>query len=163
MSTASSVIPVPEPLFGRKLYAAMKSDFDYSQILWTMQRYNPEMTRSNAEGLLDAFLQWISLAPLNTRDRFITMFQTPVEEAFHCFVLNTRLYKGFCDKFLPFFFHHDPIVSEAKEDVHEWANYTVNLMESEFGAELNPELKLWREQFDSGTYHVACAGPGGHC
>jgi hypothetical protein len=149
--------------YGRDLYSAMKSDFDFSQIIWTMRRYNEAMSQEDAVRLLDAFLQWISLAPLNTKERFITMFQTPVEEAFHCFVLNTRLYRSFCDQFLPFFFHHDPIVSEAKEDVHEWAKYTVNLMEAEFGEELNPELKVWREQFDDGTYHVACAGPGGSC
>jgi hypothetical protein len=149
--------------YGRELYAAMKSDFDFSQIVWTMLRYNESMGKEEATRLLDAFLQWISLAPLNSRDRFITMFKTPVEEAFHNFVLNTRLYRQFCDQFLPFFFHHDPIVSEAKEDVHEWAKYTVELMEAEFGDDLNPELKRWREQFDAGTYHVACAGPGGHC
>jgi len=141
----------------------MKRDFDYSLIIWTMRRYNKAMTEEVAQQLLDAFLQWISLTPLNTKEHFVTMFQTPVEEAFHCFVLNTRLYRAFCDKFLPFFFHHDPIVSESSENVHAWAEYTVQLLEREFGDELNPELKLWREQFDAGTYHIACAGPGGSC
>lgn len=158
-----AVKPVSTYRHGRELYAAMKSEFDYSQITWTMLRYNEGMTQTEAERLLDAFLQWISLAPLNSKDRFITMFKTPVEEAFHNFVLNTRLYRQFCDQFLPFFFHHDPIVSEAREDVHEWAKYTVELMEAEFGDDLSPELTLWRTQFDNGTYHVACAGPGGHC
>lgn len=160
-ATAQSIAATQR--YGRELYEAMKSDFDFSQVTWTMLRYSDRLTQAEADRQLDAFLQWISLAPLNTKDRFITMFKTPVEEAFHSFVLNTRLYQKFCDQFLPFFFHHDPIVSEAKEDVHAWAKYTVELLESAFGEDLNPELKLWREQFDNNTYHVACAGPGGHC
>lgn len=150
-------------VFGKPLYYEMKAEFDYSQITWTMLRYNEEMTEEEAERLLDAFLQWISLTPLYTGDRFITMFQTPVEEAFHCFVLNTRLYKEFCGRFLGFFFHHDPLVDEEGPEVEASARYTIELLEQSFGIDLSPELQEWRRQFDAGTYKVACSGPGGHC
>lgn len=148
---------------GNSLYLRMKSEFDYSQILWTMKRYNEDMSAQEADGLLDAFLQWIALTPWNTEEKFVTMFQTPVEEAFHCFVLNTRLYSDFCHKFLGFFFHHDPLVEESGDEIAAMAKYTVELLESEYGGSLNENLKLWRVQFDSGDYKVACAGPGGSC
>lgn len=155
--------PVVELKHGMVLYEGMLSGFDYSQIIWTMRRYNPEMTEERANQLLDAFLQWISLAPLNTNNQWVTMFKTDVEEAFHCFVLNTRLYKKFCDKFLGFFFHHDPLVNESGPEIEAAARFTLENLEKSFGSELNPELREWRRQFEDGTYKVACAGPGGRC
>lgn len=150
-------------VYGKPLYDRMKSGFDYSQILWTMSRYNPAMSKDEAGRLLDAFLQWISIVPLNDANQFVTMFQTPVEEAFHCFVLNTRLYKQFCEQYLGFFFHHDPLVQEEGEEIARAARFTVEKLEEAFGEDLSPELKAWRVQFDSGNYKVACSGPGGHC
>ena len=149
--------------FGRPLYDEMLRGFDYSQITWTMRRYNDDMTQESADELLDAFLQWISLAPLNTADQWITMFQTDVEEAFHCFVLNTRLYRDFCEQYLGFFFHHDPLVEESGPEIEAAARFTLEQLEASFGESLSPELKEWRVQFDSGDYKVACSGPGGHC
>jgi hypothetical protein len=159
----TQVAKVQEAQYGKPLYDEMRSGFDYSQIIWTMRRYNEDMTETRAHELLDAFLQWISLAPLNTRERWITMFKTDVEEAFHCFVLNTRLYKEFCQQFLGFFFHHDPLVEEAGPEIEAAAKFTVETLEECFGPGLNPELKDWRRQFDAGDYKVACAGPGGSC
>jgi len=149
--------------YGRPLYDSMRRDFDYSQITWTIRRYNPEMPEERAEELLEAFLQWISIAPLNNDHQWITMFQTEVEEAFHCFVLNTRLYREFCEKFLGFFFHHDPLVEESGPEIEAAARFTLERLEESFGEDLRPELKEWRAQFDSGDYKVACSGPGGHC
>lgn len=149
--------------YGREIYEEMRSRFDYSQIIWTMRRYNEHMSEERAMHLLDAFLQWISLAPLNTDKQWITMFKTDVEEAFHCFVLNTRLYRQFCDQFLGFFFHHDPLVEESGPEIEAAARFTLENLEESFGDVLNSEFKEWRQQFEDGTYHVACAGPGGHC
>lgn len=159
----SSVVQQHDIVFGKPLYDLMKAGFDYGQIVWTLKRYNPAMTDEKADRLCDAFLQWISLAPLNTKTRWITMFKTDVEEAFHAFVLNTRIYKAFCDKYLGFFFHHDPLITDTGPEIAAAAKFTVENLEQSFGSELNPELRLWREQFDAGTYHVACSGPGGSC
>jgi hypothetical protein len=152
-----------KPHFGSPLYDEMREHFDYSQIVWTMRRYNPEMTEDRANQLLDAFLQWISLAPLNTPAQWITMFKTDVEEAFHCFVLNTRLYRDFCNRFLGFFFHHDPLVEESGPEIDAAARFTLENLEQSFGSGINPEFKEWRRQYENGTYQVACAGPGGSC
>jgi hypothetical protein len=151
------------PRAGRSLYEEMIKDFDYSQINWTIRRYNNSISETDANQMIDAFLQWISLTPFNTREIYMVMFKTPVEEAFHNFVLNTRIYQVFCQKFLGYFFHHDPMVQETGPEVERIAKYTVEMLEKTFGADLNPLLKEWRQQFDEGTYHVACAGPGGSC
>ena len=154
-----------EIIYGKPLYEEMCRNFDFSQITWTMRRYNSEMTQERADELLDAFLQWISLAPLNSKekDQWVTMFKTDVEEAFHCFVLNTRLYNEFCEKFLGFFFHHDPLIEESGPEIEAAAAFTIDTLEFSFGDTLSPELKKWRKQFDDGSYEVACAGPGGSC
>ena len=128
-----------------------------------MKRYNAEMSQERADELLDAFLQWMALAPLNSKDRYITMFQTDVEEAFHCFILNTALYKKFCDRFLEYFFHHKQRSDEEGAEVTAAAAFTVKSLEDAYGDNLHPELKEWKKQFDAGTYKVACVGPGGHC
>lgn len=148
---------------GHALYDRMRTDFDYSQIVWTMLRYNDGVSRERAEALLDAFLQWVSLVPLNTPEAYVVMFKTPVEEAFHSFVLNTRLYDQFCNRFLGAFFHHDPLTEETGAEVEGLARYTVKLLEQEFGPSLHPELREWETQLSEGTYKVACVGPGGHC
>jgi len=150
--------------FGKSMYDKMRANFDYSQIIWTIRRYNKDISEERAEHLLDAFLQWVSLVPLNKEDVYVAMFQSPVEEAFHCFVLNTRLYARFCEQFLGSFFHHDPLVEEEGPAVERIARYTVEQLEQHyFGGELHPELKEWRKQLDAGTYKVACVGPGGRC
>ena len=148
---------------GSELYERMKSDFDYSQIIWTIRRYNTDISEERAAELVDAFLQWISLVPGNTPRQYITMFQSPVEEAFHCFVLNTRLYRQFCEEYLEFFFHHDPLAEEAGPEVVAAAEFTVTSLEQEYGATLHEELREWRRQFNDGSYKVACVGPGGGC
>ena len=160
---SAAVTPVRSGKFGKALYQEMRKDFDYSQIAWTMKRYNSEMSQSRADELLDAFLQWISLVPANGSDKFVVMFQSPVEEAFHSFVLNTRLYSEFCDRFLGVFFHHDPLVDESGPEVERLAWYTVEALEKEFGDALHPELREWRTWLEGENYKVACVGPGGHC
>jgi hypothetical protein len=148
---------------GRNLYETMKQEFDFSQISWTIRRYNSEINEARSEELVDAFLQWVSLAPRNTNQQFITMFQGPVEEAFHCFVLNTRLYRSFCEKFLGYFLHHDPVIDENVPDIASAAEYTVNSLQAEFDVSLHPDLQDWCKQFVEGSYEVACVGPGGRC
>jgi hypothetical protein len=160
---SATATPLRAAKFGKALYQEMREHFDYSQITWTMKRYNAEMSQNWADELVDAFLQWVSLVPTNQADNFVVMFQSPIEEAFHSFVLNTRLYSEFCERFLGEFFHHDPLVDEAGPEVERLAWYTVEALEKEFGDELHPELRQWRTWLAGENYKVACVGPGGHC
>lgn len=160
----NTITPLPSvQKAGKTLYNEMINDFDYSTINWTIRRYNDSISEEDANQMIDAFLQWISLTPINNRELYMVMFKTPVEETFHNFVLNTRIYQVFCDKFLGYFFHHDPMIQETGPEVERVAKYTVEMLEKTFESELNPLLKDWRRQLDDGTYHIACAGPGGSC
>jgi len=147
----------------RDLYDQMRRGFDFSPVIWTMRRYDTDMSEARATELLEAFLQWVSLVPSNTPTNYVVMFQTPVEEAFHAFVLNTRAYAAFCEQFMGFFFHHDPLTDEAGPEVEQFARYTVDRLKAEFGEQLHPELRRWEADFAAGTYRVACVGPGGRC
>ena len=164
MPTETVTAPVKSSVkSGKALYHNMRANFDFSLIRWTIRRYNPKITEDQADAMIDAFLQWFALAPLNTPTRYVVMFNTPVEEAFHNFVLNTRLYGKFCEQFLGYFFHHDPLTQENGPEVEPLARYTVDLLQDTYGEELSPLLRDWIQQFHDGTYHVACVGPGGHC
>lgn len=147
-----------DTLYGQELYKEMKLNFDYSQITWTMTRYNKSITDDKAEELLDAFLQWVSVVPaieIGEANTFV-MLETPIEEAFHSFVLNTKLYQEFCDKFLGFFFHHNPLKEETGPQIDAGVRYTVELLEKCHGTNLHPLLKEWRGLLENGTYKVAC-------
>lgn len=143
---------------GPELFDRMKLHFDYEQILWTMMRYDENQTRERATELLDSFLQWFSLLPAIQPGGTYVMLKTPVEEAFHAFVLNTRLYQEFCQQFLGTFFHHDPVTEERAPELVDGIRYTVELLEKTYGNELLPPLREWRNQLDAGTAQIACVG-----
>ena len=145
---------------GKELYNDMISSFDYWQIVWTIKRYNKNISDPEANEMLNAFLQWVAAIPAISKgeNNVFVMLETPVEEAFHAFVLNTRLYQKFCERFLGFFFHHDPLTEETLETTELGAKYTVNLLESLYSEDLHPLLKDWRKQLNNDTYKVACVG-----
>jgi hypothetical protein len=88
------------------------------------------------------------------------MLKTPVEEAFHAFVLNTRQYKAFCERFLGYFFHHDPVTEERAPQMQNGIRYTVELLEKHYGESLLQPLCEWRHQLDDGSAQIACVGCG---
>jgi hypothetical protein len=162
--TRQSVVSIQkERLHGKALFQQMNDEYDFSNVTWTIQRYNKEITEAKAQEMLQAFLQWFSLAPMDSDDRWITMFQTDVEEAFHAFVLNTALYQDFCSRYLGYFFHHNPLVEEEGPAIESAARYTVESLMKEYGDDLHPMLQEWTTQFANKTYKVACVGPGGRC
>jgi|SRR5882724_10412408 len=154
----TAVVPSSCTLAGRALYSRMLSEFDYSSVVWTITRYNENVQRDAAYGLVRAFLQWVSLTPVIEAGQMYVMLKTPVEEAFHSFVLNTRAYEAFCLKFLNSFFHHDPLFEENAEQTEDAIEYTVGRLEAEFGEELEPALKEWRVLLNEGRARAACVG-----
>lgn len=163
MASQTAALNKKDRPFGQELFHTMIDEYDFGNVTWTIQRYNKAISDAKAKEMLHAFLQWISLAPLNSDDRWITMFQTDVEEAFHSFVLNTALYQDFCTRYIGYFFHHNPVIEEEGPEIEAAAKYTVEALVKEYGEELHPMLKEWKIQFDMGTYEVACVGPGGSC
>ncbi len=143
---------------GRELYCRMLSEFDYGPVVWTMTRYNEGMQKEEAFRLVKAFLQWVSLVPIVEASETYVMLKTPVEEAFHSFVLNTRAYEAFCSKFLGSFFHHDPLFEESAPQMNKAIEYTVRRLEQEYGDELEPALRDWRTLLNEGLARAACVG-----
>lgn len=163
MVSQAAVSMVKDRTYGKVLFQKMIEEYDFGNVTWTMQRYNNEIDDKNAAEILQAFLQWLSLAPLDSKNQWITMFQTEVEEAFHAFVLNTELYHDFCNRYLGYFFHHNPLVEEEGPEVQAAAKYTFEKLLAEYGDDLHPLLKKWKVQFDKGIYKIACVGPGDSC
>jgi hypothetical protein len=155
---ATTILEPRVQLAGRELFSRMLSDFDYSSVVWTMTRYNQGLSHDAALDLVRAFLQWVSLTPVVESGEMYVMLKTPVEEAFHCFVLNTRAYEAFCDKFLGAFFHHDPLFEENSGTTQGAIEYTVSRLEKEFGEQLEPALKEWRILLNAGRAQAACVG-----
>jgi hypothetical protein len=143
---------------GPALFERMQTEFDFEPVIWTMMRYDEKQTRERATELLNSFLQWFSLIPLIEPGETYVMLKTPVEEAFHSFVLNTRAYKQFCDTFLGYFFHHDPITEERAPEMQGGIRYTVELLEKYYGESLLPPLRDWRRQLNDGSARIACVG-----
>jgi hypothetical protein len=138
----------------------MLQEFDYSQIIWTMMRYDERQTKESSNLLLNSFLQWIALVPAIEAGNIYVMLKSPVEEAFHSFVLNTRHYDAFCEQFLGYFFHHDPVTEERAPQMQNGIRYTVELLEKHYGESLLQPLRDWRSQLDEGTAQIACVGCG---
>ena len=64
-----------------------------------------------------------------------------VDLAWEAFILNSREYREFCDKFVGFYVDHDPLdVQEPTVAKREYARETLARLQSAFGDRLNPEL-----------------------
>jgi hypothetical protein len=94
---------------------------------------------------LDAFLQWFSLVPQPKEGESLQMLKS-VDRIWHAFILNTKLYRAFYQKYIGFYVDHDPLDSEDESlPKAEYARFTLSLLEDEFGSEINPYLKLLEE------------------
>lgn len=144
--------------FGSSLYGQMLEEFDFSAVLRTMNRMDSSLSSVDAEQLLKAYLQWVSVVPAAGPGNRIAMLDSPVETACHAFVLNTKLYQEFCDRYLGFFLHHEPFDGETAADTDSLAKLTLSLLDSHFGDRLSPVFGQWRSQVDGATYRLACSG-----
>jgi len=136
----------------------MLANFDFKSVIRTMVRSNSGLTEQSAIDLLDAYLQWVSIIPAVSSGNCVAMLDTEVELACHAFILNTRLYKDFCDRFLGFFLHHDPVEDGTTIDDAEIATRTAALLKEHFGSQLNPAFDKWLVQIGEGSFQLACKG-----
>ena len=143
---------------GSMLYDEMLEGFNFSAVLRTMTRMDESLSSAAAEELLHAYLQWVSIIPAVGQGKCAAMLDSPVETACHAFVLNTKLYQEFCEKYLGFFLHHEPFDGETTADSDSLAHSTLSLLESQYGERLSPVFRQWRSEVDSATYRLACCG-----
>jgi hypothetical protein len=126
------------------LYTRMKSENDFTPILVTAIR-EVGVPPEKSEAFLDAFLQWFALIPQLKSGESLQMLKS-VDRIWHAFILNTKLYRGFCQKYIGFYVDHDPLDSEDESLPRaEYARLTLSLLEDAFGAEVNPYLRLLEE------------------
>ena len=107
-TTLAAIAPSSDrALRGRPLHAAMLSAFEYSPVIDTaVQHYG--LARADAASLFDGLLQWLSAIPFALPGQPIQMVEQ-VDRLWHAFVLNTKLYRRFCDRFFGRFIDHDPL------------------------------------------------------
>ncbi len=111
---------------------------DYTPVIETAMRECDVKSRKRAKQLLRAFLQWFSLIPEATEP--LQMLQS-VDRIWHAFVLNTQLYREFCDEFAGRFIDHDPAdIANSPGLKVRYAAYALKHLKSAFGNELEPEL-----------------------
>ena len=125
----------------QRIYYAMKQ-FDFTPVIETALREYKDLDKSKAENLLDALLQWFSLVPVLEDGKALQMINS-VDRLWHAFILNSRLYRMFCDKFFGYYFDHDPndVILNPQSLKREYAEYTLHLLIENFGYNLNPLLK----------------------
>jgi len=144
---------------GNGIYQNAKHEFDYEPVIRTAMRDFGFPTQEAAENAMDAFLQWFSLLPLVEAGKGYVMLNSTVDEIFHSFLLNTAFYRSFCQRTLGGFVDHNPLDQPKPEmPIHDYAVYTVRLLQEQFGSSLNPLLQDWVTQVTQGSYRISCLG-----
>jgi hypothetical protein len=128
----------------KKLYERMKSENDFEPIIATAVRECNVPDSNTALSLLDAFLQWISIYPLMEEGKKLQMLRG-VDPIWHAFILNTRAYREFCEKYFGEYLDHDPTDVDEASGKDEYSNYTLYLLRQEFGNGVHPKLLLLEE------------------
>lgn len=125
-------------------YTAMKG-FDCTPIISTALSENPKLEKQAAKEQMDALLQWFALVPEVENGRTLQMLRS-TDRLWHAFILNTRIYRDFCNRFMGFYVDHDPIEAKnPKAEKREYADYTLRLLKKEFGEAINPHLTQLKE------------------
>lgn len=108
---------------------------------------------ADADMLFDGFLQWIAALTTRGPDEKYVMLKSDIDRIFHAFILNTRLYREFCDEHLGRFVDHHPVTGDGvRPDVET----TVRLLRAAYGDDLNPFLALWERDLAEDAWVVSC-------
>ncbi len=124
-------------LTGHTLYVDMKSAHDYHPVLATaVEHYG--LTPAAAADLFDGLLQWLAAIPFARPGQPIQMVES-IDRLWHAFVLNTKLYRAFCDRFFGRYIDHDPLDRDFEElSKKQYARFTLTTLQQEFGAAVHP-------------------------
>ncbi len=140
MSSIVSDSPSRSQVRGRLLHDQMRTAFNYSPVIETaVQHYG--LDRAAAADLFDGLLQWLSAIPFARPGQPIQQVEA-IDRLWHAFVLNTKLYWRFCDRFFGRYIDHDPLDRQFEElSKKQYARFTLATLEAEFGAELHPTFR----------------------
>ncbi len=137
----ATVLTIPADAHrSRALREQMRAAFDYAPVLDTaVQHYG--LDRAAAADLFDGLLQWLSAIPFAQPGQPIQQVEA-IDRLWHAFVLNTKLYRRFCDRFFGRYIDHDPLDRQFEAlSKKQYARFTLATLEAEFGAELHPTFR----------------------
>ncbi len=122
---------------GKTLYHSMQHAFDYAPVLDTAVRESG-ISREEAASLFDGLLQWLSVIPSARNGQPVQMVGS-IDQLWHAFVLNTKLYRTFCDRFFGRHIDHDPLDRFDQElSKKQYARFTLATLRQEFGDDVHP-------------------------
>ncbi len=101
----------------KALLSALDCDEDIIIIEGFMERYS--VSRDEASEILQETKKWLWLASENIKEKnglrlFIDNSLLIIDEMWHNFILNTRIYQKFCNEKLNLFVHHEPTPASEK-------------------------------------------------
>ncbi len=145
-------------------YYQMRREINLSHINF-MLKSGWAKTENQAKQKLDAAIQWLAGHAIKPKADMYVMLEGEVDDGLHALILHTKWYAEFCDRHIGFFIHHTPLDAETADKLKlEGAiRNTANFLVNEFGDELNPLLREWKEKSDGGLLtvsDVSCVGNG---
>lgn len=141
---------------GPTLAARMKSEVDWNPVLDTAIEDFNLGSRENAEFMLEAFLQWLSVFPARTKGDAFVMLKSDVDRVFHSLLLHTALYRDVCETYVGHFVDHSPVDGQEEFDARSALENTVNLLAEYYGEQLHPALKHWADMSTESAWRVSC-------
>lgn len=130
---------------------------DLSDVKNFLLREGTFKSDAEASDAIHAILQWLACHAVKQKNELFVMLHGPVDEAWHAFILNTKLYHAFCQEHVGFFIHHTPLdAQKANEfEILGGIKSTVQSLKESFGDELHPLLRHWEEQLDTGQLTIS--------
>jgi|AntRauTorckE6833_2_1112554.scaffolds.fasta_scaffold27903_2 hypothetical protein len=143
-------------------YREMKSTFNTTVLVQFAVRDGYAKDETSARSNLDGVLQWLACHAVKEHaEQPYVMMNGVVDEMYHAFMLNTRLYLHFCRDYIGFFIHHTPVDDVQADEIRlvGGIDYTVDFLQEAFGDELAQALQQWvimREQGELSASSVSC-------
>ena len=123
------------------LYDQMRKEVPRTKIAFLVSREHPDLDEKTVNDRIDALLQWLATIPVARAQRKGLQMVESIDVVWHAFILHTKEYGAFCQKFFGRFIHHMP-PDEFDSDRMEDASYTLATIRSQFGQQTHPELEV---------------------
>ncbi len=138
------------------LVASMLTE-NFDSVLYSAKKDCGVPTEERARELMVALCQWFALIPSLNKGDWHAVLESDVDQIFHALILNTRVYRDFCNKYLGEFVHHTPMDGSRSDlPLEKIVSDTIFRLELAYGSDLAPDLREWRKMFDEGTWAVSC-------
>lgn len=148
---------------GRHLADLLLREVDFSPVVRRLEI--EKRVERDVNELTEAFCQWFSMFPLLEAGQVYVMLFDDVDEFYHTLIIHTKLYEHICSKYLGYTVHHHPLGESTPRSIEQGIPQTIQLLEDEFGDDLNECLQEWKYKHQKGAAPVSCAWtgcPNGH-